>query len=158
VSSNEENPVARTTEGRVVEEAAPNEIPPEEIVPTMIHEAVAVMCEHNPVEVYRWTDGELRHYLDPRAAAAWDNPKWRKHVMLMNCKGFKFGRPISMEGQAILCKDIKDTVFRRNNDGLLHAYANPEVTKKYDPNWRADVMHLESCNEMGVQFGSKIDQ
>uniref|UniRef100_A0A7S3Q257 Uncharacterized protein n=2 Tax=Chaetoceros debilis TaxID=122233 RepID=A0A7S3Q257_9STRA len=157
VSSNEENPVARTTEGRVVEEAAPNEIPPEEIVPTMIHEAVAVMCEHNPVEVFRWTPPLLHHYLDPGSAAQWDNPKWRQHVRLIDCEGMRFGHPIRLEGQAILCLDIPDTVFRFNNDGVLHAYANPTVATKYDPNWRDDVMHLY-CSEMDLQFGSDIEQ
>uniref|UniRef100_A0A7S3Q277 Uncharacterized protein n=2 Tax=Chaetoceros debilis TaxID=122233 RepID=A0A7S3Q277_9STRA len=131
------------------------ETAPAEAVPPTMYEGAGVMCEHDPVEVFRWTDGELRHYIDPRAAASWDNPKWRQHIQLIDCEGMRYGPPIRSEGQAILCLGIEDRVFRFNNDGLLHHYVNPHVADNYDRNWRDDVMHLDCSN---INFGNAIEE
>ena len=126
MSSSEENPALRTTEEKVVEEAASKETPPEDIVPKTIHEGATVMCKGDKQQVFRWIDGELRHYLDPGSAAAWDNPKWRKHVMFVNCVGMRLGRSIRTEGQAILCKQgIDDTMFRFNMTAFFILMAIP---------------------------------
>ena len=114
------------------------------------------MCEGDEQEIYRWTDGELRHYLDPETAAAWDNPKWRKHVIFTNCDGMRYGTPIRTEGQAIMCIGIEDKVFRFNNDGLLHHYVNPPVAANYDPNWRDNVLRFD-CSHFDLHFGNIID-
>ena len=114
------------------------------------------MCEGDEQEVHRWTDGELRHYLDPGTAAAWDNPKWRKHVMFLNCDGMNHGPPIRSEGQAIMCLGIDDKVFRFNNDGFLHHYVDPPAAAHYDPYWRDNVMKVD-CDKKHIKFGSTIE-
>jgi len=146
------------TEEKVVEDTVPEETPSseaEEAVPKTVFEGAAVMCEGDEREVHRWTDGELRHYLDPGTAAAWDNPKWRQHVMFLNCDGMRHGPPIRSEGQAIMCLGMEDKVFRYNNDGLLHHYVDPPVAEEYDVNWRDNVMRLD-CSDMDLNFGNDI--
>ena len=108
----------------------------------MTHNAVegnSYKCSQSSLSVYRYTEGELRHYLGPEIASSWD-PNWRTNYSVIACDGIPRGFPMTynaVEGNSYKCSTSSSKVYRYT-EGELRWYPNPVIASSWDPNWRTN--------------------
>lgn len=62
--------------------------------PPFANEGQAIKCTNDKNKVYRYTNGQLRHYPSPQIASSWDK-NWDKFVV-KDCRGVTIGAPMQM--------------------------------------------------------------
>jgi hypothetical protein len=133
-----------------------------------LSEGNAVVCENDKSKVYRYTEGQLRHYPDSETATLWD-PNWGNYKVV-DCGKLKIGPPMTKpgnltikplaEGASVLCEN--DTKVYRYTEGQLRHYPNAEIATSWEPGWsRSKVTNVSKaeCEKypIGPPMAAKAD-
>lgn len=136
------------------------------ILPADLREGQAIKCDSNETAVYRFTNGQRRHYPTPAIAASWD-PYWGDFVVA-DCSSVSRGEDMPLngvpskwtptlvpeqdlhEGQAVRCDQDAREVYRFTN-GTLRLYPTPAIAASWDPYW--DVTVVVDCTSFPQETG-----
>lgn len=127
-----------------------------------LEEGDHVYCEHQPKKIYRYTDGQLRHYPNPSVAQSWgskyissrDNN--HKKISQAQCDGLPRGPPMELnlqEGDHVACQNAPGKVYRYTGGQLRH-YPNPDIAKSWGSVWKSrtnnntKLLSTEICNQL----------
>jgi len=110
-----------------------------------LDEGESVLCIGDETKVYRWQNGQLRHYPSPTAAASW-KADWRD-VVAIDCSRLSIGRPIDekffiKEGDNIMCHGDHQHVYRYTN-GMLRHLPDPQIASSWNEHWRDHVQSVD---------------
>ncbi|KAF1319008.1 Nucleoredoxin, partial [Globisporangium splendens] len=112
--------------------------PPTKMPPSGLSEGQAIKCDLSEPEVYRFADGQRRHYPDPEIAASWD-PFWDVQkiadcALIPSDPDMPMMLPSVADGQAVLCEP-SSSVINRYWNGTVRLYPSPAVAESWDPTW-----------------------
>ena len=118
-----------------------------------IPEGTSIQCTNESTgKIYRWAFGELHHYPNGMIADSW-NPNWRD-VSYADCTDLQVGSPMAMgsilEGHGVRCSDRSDGKVYRWINNELHHYPSGDIARSWNPNWRGDIIDLDSCDSYTV--------
>lgn len=111
-------------------------------------------------EIYRYTNGTLRLYTDPKIAESWSPGEW-VNAITTDCSQLKKGddmdfkpAPVArlIEGQTVRCGGV-DGLWYRFACGEVRLYPDTTVASSWDPNWRSAV----SADCSSLRFGDDME-
>ena len=73
----------------------PMEIHPSEADEDGIPEGESVQCSGGDGKLYRWMEGELRHYPSGAIATSW-NENWKNSIQTVDCTDLPMGEPLEL--------------------------------------------------------------
>ena len=120
-----------------------------------IPEGKTIQCTNESTgKVYRWEFGELHNYPNGKIANSW-NPNWRGDLSYADCTDLQIGSPMTfgsiLEGYGVRCTDANDgKVYRWTNNELHHYPNDGKVATSWNPNWRGDIVDLDTCGSYTV--------
>ncbi len=120
-----------------------------------IPEGRTVQCEEDTSKIYRWENGELRHFDSSAIASSWDE-SWRENLLVVDCSGLPIGTPMELnpviaDGKAVQCEGDHTKIFRYEQ-GVLYLYPSGVIASSWDETWRR--FRIIDCN--GLSFGDQM--
>lgn len=132
---------------------------PEKLSSKDLSEGQAVKCDLSEPEIYRFTDGQRRHYPNPKIAASWD-PYWDVFVVA-DCSLLPLGPDVPMkpqsidDGQAVKCDPNSPDVYRYWGESVS-LYPAPEIAASWDLNWQTPLVVDCSSFSTGTDMSLKL--
>lgn len=120
-------------------------------------EGASIKCQQdagtkNAGKVYRYVNGEYRHYPNTQIAKSW-NKTWANNVTTIDCSPFKEGAPLSKfqrppQGASIKCQqDTGNAAAKvyRHVSGEYRHYPNGQVAASWtkDNDWRKKITKID---------------
>jgi uncharacterized protein involved in tolerance to divalent cations len=107
-----------------------------------ILEGRTVQCDNDNINVYRWTNDQLRLYPNTSIASSW-NTNWRDFIQQVDCTFLTVGSPMLKkegmititEGRSVQCLGDEQNMYRWTG-GQLRLYPSTIIASSWDENWR----------------------
>eukprot|EP00551_Chaetoceros_affinis_P007092 CAMPEP_0203665818 /NCGR_PEP_ID=MMETSP0090-20130426/2971_1 /ASSEMBLY_ACC=CAM_ASM_001088 /TAXON_ID=426623 /ORGANISM="Chaetoceros affinis, Strain CCMP159" /LENGTH=486 /DNA_ID=CAMNT_0050529507 /DNA_START=56 /DNA_END=1516 /DNA_ORIENTATION=- len=116
-------------------------------------EGDTVYCQDEDAgKIYRWVDGELRHYPMGTIAASWEE-NWRDLIVYTDCSSLPHGAEMPIETmpeeELIRCMDQDYTKVYKWMEGSLRHVPKGRLAELWSMGWRDTIVDL-NCGSLSV--------
>ena len=118
-----------------------------------LEEGDNVMCHGDEYRVYRWMNGQLRHFPNPSVANSWDE-NWRPHIQRIDCSPYEIVQAMSDKPDIVV--DNLRALFKIGRNTFGRDAIDLIVQENTDPYQNEGQVKISLSTQRDITWGKGI--